>query len=65
MRKGILTVLCAFALAAVLPAQAGDTDLPLNDAEKAAFCTLETILRDAREKMETEVASILFGSGGA
>jgi V/A-type H+-transporting ATPase subunit E len=28
-------------------------------------CTLETILRDAREKMETEVASILFGSGGA
>lgn len=28
-------------------------------------CTLETILRDARERMETEVASILFGSGGA
>jgi len=26
-------------------------------------CTLETILRDAREKLETEVASILFGSG--
>jgi V/A-type H+-transporting ATPase subunit E len=24
-------------------------------------CTLETILRDAREKLETEVASILFG----
>jgi V/A-type H+-transporting ATPase subunit E len=28
-------------------------------------CTLETILRDAREKMETEVAAILFGSGEA
>jgi len=28
-------------------------------------CTLETILRDARERLETEVASILFGSGGA
>jgi V/A-type H+-transporting ATPase subunit E len=28
-------------------------------------CTLETILRDAREKLETEVASILFGSGDA
>ncbi len=27
-------------------------------------CTLETILRDAREKLETKVASILFGSGG-
>jgi V/A-type H+-transporting ATPase subunit E len=27
-------------------------------------CTLETILRDAREKLETEVASILFGADG-
>lgn len=27
-------------------------------------CTLETILRDARENLETEVASILFGPGG-
>jgi V/A-type H+-transporting ATPase subunit E len=25
-------------------------------------CTLETILRDARERLETEVASILFGA---
>jgi V/A-type H+-transporting ATPase subunit E len=27
-------------------------------------CALETILRDAREKLETEVAAILFGGGG-
>lgn len=27
-------------------------------------CALETILRDAREKLETEVAAILFGTSG-
>ncbi|MBN2565082.1 MAG: V-type ATP synthase subunit E [Candidatus Eisenbacteria bacterium] len=27
-------------------------------------CVLETILRDAREKLETEIASVLFGDGG-
>ena len=27
-------------------------------------CALETVFRDAREKLETEVAAILFGSGG-
>jgi V/A-type H+-transporting ATPase subunit E len=28
-------------------------------------CALDTILRDARERLETEVAGILFGSGGS
>ena len=31
-------------LAAMVPAQAGDTTFPLNDAEKAAWCGLETAM---------------------
>jgi len=34
----------------------------LRDGRVETNCALETILRDARERLETEVASILFGS---
>jgi hypothetical protein len=44
MRKGIIATLCAFAIMATVPALAGDTELPLNLPEKAAWCGLETAL---------------------
>ena len=35
----------------------------LREGNTATNCTLDTILRDARENLETEVAAILFGAG--
>jgi V/A-type H+-transporting ATPase subunit E len=35
----------------------------LREGKTATNCTLDTILRDAQENLETEVATILFGAG--
>ena len=52
MRKGFLATLCVLALAAMVPAQAGDTTFPLNHPEKAAWCGLEVALATTADIIE-------------
>lgn len=51
----------ALPLAVVLPARAGDTELPLNDPEKAAFCVIETGIAVVADVIEQQGCEAVRG----
>ncbi len=53
--------MCALATIPVAPTGVSQSIRPTLAGTVETNCTLDTILRDARERVETDVAAILFG----